>query len=272
MKRCILAGLVVVGALAAQAAAAIQADFDTLVLGAESHWNGDPGVSMPRGFEARYSTLFGTATFNTYYTVDVFSGWPFWGGWAYSNETDITTPGYGNQFSAITGGAHSGANYAVAYPDTWHGVTPTVTWPQAATLATAYVTNTTYAYLSMRDGDAYAKKFGGADGSDPDWFLLTITGQDDQGQATGAVDFYLADFRFADNSRDYILNTWTPVDLSGLGPVTSLEFTLSGSDLDIWDNLNTPAYFAMDTLVPEPTVIGLLAIGAGAVLLRRRRR
>ena len=27
-------------------------------------------------------------------------------------------------------------------------------------------------------GDQFAKKFGGADGSEPDWFLLTISGQD----------------------------------------------------------------------------------------------
>ncbi|HUU31289.1 MAG TPA: DUF4465 domain-containing protein [Phycisphaerae bacterium] len=271
MKRYILAGLVVVGALAAQAAAATQADFDTLVLGAESHWNGDPGVSMPRGFEARYSTLFGMATFNTYYTVDVFSGWPFWGGWAYSNETDTTTPGYGNQFSAITGGAHSGTNYAVAYPDTWYGVMPTVTLDAPMALGSVCLTNTTYAYLAMHDGDGIAKKFGGESGDDKDWFLLTITGKDAGGSVTGTAEFYLADFRFEDSAQDYIVDTWEKVDLASLGTVKSLEFALDSSDAGDW-GINTPTYFAMDTLVPEPTVIGLLAIGAGAVLLRRRRR
>ncbi|HUU92073.1 MAG TPA: DUF4465 domain-containing protein [Phycisphaerae bacterium] len=273
MMRGMLVGLVVSGCLAAEAAGGTQADFDALALAPESHWNGEPTVSMPAGFKAEYSTQFGPARFNTYYTVDVSSGWPFWAGWAYSNETDTTTGGYGNQFSAIPGGGQSGSTYGVAYYDTWTWppTIPTVTWPQAATLATAYVTNTTYAYLSMHDGDAYAKKFGGSTGSDPDWFLLTITGKN--GSAVqGTVEVYLADYRFADNSRDYILNTWTPVDLSGLGPVTSLEFTLSGSDLDLWGNLNTPAYFALDTLTPEPATLCLLAGGVGAVLLRRRSR
>jgi hypothetical protein len=36
----------------------------------------------------------------------------------------------------------------------------------------------TYAALSMRDGDGFAKQFGGASGDDPDYFLLTITGRD----------------------------------------------------------------------------------------------
>jgi hypothetical protein len=35
-----------------------------------------------------------------------------------------------------------------------------------------YVTNTTYAYNSMRDGDMFAKKFGGPTGNDPDWYKL----------------------------------------------------------------------------------------------------
>ena len=260
-----LMGLIVTCVLAAGASAGNVANFDDLLLGPDNYWNGsaDPAAG---GFTT------GAAFFNNSYVIDPFSGWAFWGGWSYSNMTDTTTPGYGNQYSAIAGTGQSGTNYGVAYVDTYTPTTPSLTLPHAMTLGLAYFTNTTYAYLSMRDGDAYAKKFGGADGSDPDWFLLTITGQDAPGHATGAVDFYLADFRSADNSQDYILNTWAPVDLSGLGPVTSLEFTLSGSDLDIWDNLNTPAYFAMDTLAPEPATLCLLAGGVGAVLLRRRSR
>ena len=87
-----------------------------------------------------------------------------------------------------------------------------------------YLTNTTYAYFSMLNGDAFAKQFGGASGDDPDWFLLSILAFDAGGAETGSLDFYLADFRSADNDLDYILDAWTYLDLSALGPVKSLRF------------------------------------------------
>ena len=242
------------------------ADFEDLALAPESYWNGSADSSAG-GFTS------GSAWFNNHYVIDAFSGWAFWGGWAYSNETDTTTGDYQNQYSAITGGGQSGTTYAVAYYDTYTPTIPTITLPTEMTLSQAYVTNTTYAYLTMRDGDpnGFSKKFGGETGDDEDWFLLTITGKDAGGGVTGTVEFYLADFRFADNSQDYLVDTWTPVALSSLGPVKSVECTLNSPDSSAW-GINTPTYFALDTLVPEPAVMGLLAIGAGAVLLRRRRR
>jgi hypothetical protein len=120
----------------------------------------------------------------------------------------------------------------------------------------------------MLNGDAFAKKFGGSGGDDQDWFLLTIRGKDVEESATGTIDFYLADYRFADNSQDYIVKTWDYVDLSSLGEVKSLEFSLSSSDVGEW-GMNTPAYFALDTIIPEPTTMTLLALGG--ILLRRRK-
>jgi hypothetical protein len=113
----------------------------------------------------------------------------------------------------------------------------------------------------MRNGDSFAKKFGGENGDDPDWFKLTITGQDVAGAVTGEVDFYLADFRFANNTQDYIVHDWTFVDLTSLGDhVKCLEFGLFSSDSGQY-GMNTPSYFAMDhlTLVPEPSMLILFA-------------
>jgi hypothetical protein len=148
------------------------------------------------------------------------------------------------------------------------------------------VTNTTYAYLSMQNGDAFAKKFGGPSGNDPDWFKLTIYGKDLANQILGTVEFYLADFRFVDNTLDYIVHRWATVDLTPISSARILEFSLDSSDVGRW-GMNTPAYFALDNIVfqtlgsgaevvPEPASLallasGLAAVGAGAWLRRRKR-
>jgi hypothetical protein len=73
---------------------------------------------------------------------------------------------------------------------------------------------------------------------------------------TGAVGFYLADYRSADNGNDYIVHKWEYVGLTSLGEVKSLEFTLSSSDIGDW-GMNTPASFAVDTILePSASVHG----------------
>jgi hypothetical protein len=99
----------------------------------------------------------------------------------------------------------------------------------------------------MKNGDAYAKKFGGETGNDPDFFKLLIETIDAYGQPVDTLDYYLADFRFDDNSKDYILNNWTWVDLSNLEVDNKLRFSLSSSDNAVW-GMNTPGYFCMDNL------------------------
>ena len=54
--------------------------------------------------------------------------------------------------------------------------------------------------------------------------------------------FFLADFRFDDDSEDYVVNKWEFVDLTDLGIVKRLEFELSSSDA------GTPLYFCLDNL------------------------
>jgi hypothetical protein len=124
----------------------------------------------------------------------------------------------------------------------------------------------------MLNGDGFSKQFGGASGDDPDWLRLDIIGMNGQ-SATGTVPFYLADYRFADNSQDYVVSDWTWVDLSALGPVTALMFDLSSTDMGPF-GMNTPAYFVMDDLtsVPTPAAGLLLASGLLAVAGLRRPR
>lgn len=226
--------------------ASVVADFDDLPLAPDSYWNGADG-----------SGSFGSGTalfFNNYNPT-----WGSWDGWAYTNRTDTATPGFLNQYSAFAGGGQSGsANYAVAYDASEAFATspprlvPNDGAPTA--LAGIWLTNTTYAALSMLHGDAFAKKFGGPTGNDPDWFKLAITGYDTNAGRRGTVDFYLADYRFNEHALDYIVDDWTWLDLSGLGEVAAVEFQLSSSDNSEF-GMNTPACFAMDSLGFGPDLL-----------------
>ncbi len=170
--------------------------------------------------------------------------WMSWDGWAVSNRTDTTTPGFLNESSAIAGsGTQGSATYALSYVI---GAS-TLRLENRGTVNGLYVTNNTYAYFSIKDGDAFAKKFGGITGNDPDFFLLTVKKYLGGQLSTDSVNFYLADYRFSDNAQDYIVQDWAWLDLSSLGSADSLRFSLSSSDVGAF-GMNTPAYFCVDNV------------------------
>ena len=93
-----------------------------------------------------------------------------------------------------------------------------------------------------------SKKFGGSEGTDPDYFLLKIKGIGSTGEEVGVVEFALADYRFEDSASDYIVDQWTRVDLSSLVGARKLQFGLESSDVGEF-GMNTPAYFALDQVI-----------------------
>jgi hypothetical protein len=221
------------------------ADFEDLALETGSYWNGSDGSG---GFAS------GSTRFNNYYD----SG--YWDGFAYSNRTDIVSMGMDGQYNVIAGCGQGGsANYAVGFIG-FYGTPPTMVLDEPTIVSGLYVTNNNYAYYSMLYGDAFAKKFG----SD-DWFLLTITGRDAWGNVTDTVPFYLANFL---DGKSEIVNDWQYVNLASLGVVKSVEFGLSSSDTAPW-GMNTPGYFVIDTVVPEPATFMLL--GIGALVIKKKR-
>ncbi|MAE60202.1 MAG: PEP-CTERM sorting domain-containing protein [Planctomycetaceae bacterium] len=261
LRTFIVIALVIITAPPARATTV--ADLEDLTLAPESFYN---GADLAGGFVSHGAHFGNTfdATFGSWY------------GFAYSNQTDNTTSGFLNQYSSFAGtDVSGGGNYAVGFDPTagFYGAAPLVTLPAGQIPIGAYLTNATYPAISMRDGDPFAKKFGGTTGDDPDWLLLTITGKRADDTVAGIVDFYLADFRSADNSLDYIVDQWTWVDLSSIGQATTLQFTLSSTDNGQF-GMNTPAYFTIDsvTSVPAPAAgvagPGLLTLAAA----RRRRR
>ncbi|MCB0685231.1 MAG: DUF4465 domain-containing protein [Saprospiraceae bacterium] len=171
-----------------------------------------------------------------------------WTGWALSTVRDSLTPGFQNQYATIAGGgAENSKVYAVGY-----AFDPIVIHlqDQSETLEGIYVSNATYPYLSMRDGDAFSKKFGGVSGSDPDFFRMTFRKYQDGLISEDSIDFYLADFRFENSAEDYIVDDWVYIDLSSFGQMDSLSISLSSSDVGVF-GMNTPAYFCVDRIVTE---------------------
>ena len=214
------------------------ATFEDLSLAVDTFWNGSDTLGK---FTTKNITLN-----NNYDTA-----WHSWDGFAYSTKTDTTTAGYGNQYSCIAGkGANNSATYGVSFEG--YSIKPTMVGSATngfKNFKGIYINNSTYAYLSMKNGDAIAKKFGdttgGADGKD--WFKLTIKSYDFFGNYVTSIDFYLADYRFLNNSNDYIIKDWTYLDLTPLGYGATLKFELSSSDNGTW-GMNTPAYFCVDNI------------------------
>jgi len=254
------------GALAPLTAAVI--DFSDLSLASDSFYNGGPATNT-NGWTS------GGARFGNNYNSS-YGG--YWNGFAYSNVNNTTTSGLANQYAAVTGtGLGGSGTYAIAYS----GTDAFINLPSGTLAQSVYLTNSTYAALSMLNGDQFAKQFGGNGLAvdDPDFFDVIITGYSalgGTGSTTGTVTFRLADYTFANNSQDYIVNNWQLVDLTPVGAATSLRFSFASSDVSFgW--VNTPTYVALDNLsttaIPEPASATLAAACAalGLAGLRRRR-
>ncbi|PJB14314.1 MAG: hypothetical protein CO118_09230 [Flavobacteriales bacterium CG_4_9_14_3_um_filter_32_8] len=236
--------------LSTQNSNAQTASFENLTLPAESYWDGSD-LSGTHNNGTFYSE-FVTGDFTFPNVFDTTFGMPgYWlEGFAYSNKTDSVTSGFGNLYSARAGsGANGTTNYAVSTNNSYLKINNTGGY----NFLQIGITNSAYAYYSMKDGDAFAKKFGGASGNDPDWFKVTIKAYSN-GNYQDSTDFFLADFRFGNNAQDYILKDWGYAGITTSNPIDSVYFELSSSDNGTW-GMNTPAFFALDEL--ELNTVGI---------------
>jgi len=228
MRKTLLLSLALV--MAAFAMAQEPATFEDVPLGSGGIWQPPVGENeMPSG-----GWLFTNNTQNGY-----------WGGFTASNRTNLNQTGLDAQYTAVTGCGYDGSTqYAVAYT---MGVQTDVyaTDGQLHTVTGCYVTNNLWTYQDILQGGYGEQPYGGPTGNDPDWFKVTATGKNASGQTVGTLDLYLADFRFVNNEEDYVLNTWEWFDLSPLGNVATISFSLSSSRGSGY-NMITPAYFCMD--------------------------
>ena len=217
------------------------ATFEDIEIGAEGHMS----VSTEEDDER---TEFVSGDFE--FATGCMHDWASWWFFGYANSTATKYESLDDQWNNIVGGGYdSSANYGVAYVSSYYGPcnVTVLNHEEGIVVPGFYITNSAYAYTSMMGGDAYAKKFG-----KDDWFKLTITGYDAEGNETGTKDYYLADLR--DEAKAYIINDWRYVDLSGLGKVCKLGFALSSTDNGDW-GMNTPAYFCFDNFGAEGTEV-----------------
>ena len=220
---------------------AVTATFENLYLDSESFWAGPDTkgtlVAGMYGNDLNGSFLSGSYQFSNSYNTSYGS----WSGFAYSNRTatdfNTITP---DQYNSVVGhGYDNSGNFAVAFSS---GEIKVLNSPLTGdSIRGLYITNSAYAantILYAQDKD-YAHKFGKGD-----WMKVTFTGYHADG-TEAKVDYYLADYRSAKEADHYCLDTWQWVDLRPLGEVTSISFSLDGSDSGQW-GLNTPAYFCLD--------------------------
>lgn len=207
----------------------------------------------------------------------------FNGGMALSNWHNMTEATYENQLSVYNPTSPSGGNFVVTFGNS------SVTDPTKATLAdydgcgriyitnsqgygvsvlgdktpvsgtakyaffnSVKVANTTYAYLTMKDGNAYAA---GVNAENKGWFKVQFIAFDSNNptaKPVGCVEAYLANFDESLESEagftGEIKDSWVEVDLTSLPETSILVVNFAGSDCSDY-GLNTPCYCALDDFV-----------------------
>ncbi|MGM9804000.1 MAG: DUF4465 domain-containing protein [Muribaculaceae bacterium] len=214
-----------------------------------------------------------TETFNADKTViesqsfvfkhNAYTAWSSWWGFTVSNSTnnEPRTDYYTYQYSNMAKGGillnedgtvkrdengvievSADMPYLVAYYSSYEGDKSTVLVfadGLAHEVVGVYVNLNSYAYYDVINGDGYARALN----QDNDKFTLTIHGvKDDKSEAE--VEVTLASY----NNGDLTINRgWKYVDLTSLGAVNEMYFTMDSSDSGTY-GMNTPSYFCLDKL------------------------
>lgn len=214
----------------------LMADFENLFVPEQGYEN---GANLDGSFVS------GSFEFANFYS-DEYGG--FWAWCAYANRTSTAFDGIEDQCNNVVGGGVNGsANYLVAYVSDWYGPCRITLKnnDEPAVIPGCYITNSTWVENAILNGDGISDNGMDKGFGEGDYLLLTIKG--DNGNT---LDYYLADYRSADASEHHYTNTWEWIDLSSLGAVKTLSFSMSGSKTGAW-GLNTPTYFCIDDLGAE---------------------
>lgn len=191
-------------------------------------------VNLTDGVHSREAFSCGGLKFSNKYDTTYQS----WEGFAVSSKIDNKTADYTNIYSPITGKAYSGKKFGVVY----QGIElPTIETEQGEIEFTSMrITNGTYSYYTILNGNDFCKKF-----ENGDWFKVQINGWDSEGNNVGKTEVFLADYR---NGKTYILNDWYLVNLEEFEDCQKITFEFASSDTGDF-GINTPAFLMVDDIV-----------------------
>lgn len=211
---------------------------------------------------------------------DVGGGMSYWDGFTYCTSGDTTDYGeFGSsdawvaqQWGCMAGGGiktgingnvvkdengkvevEKGIPYLVAYWGYWiemmDGGAPCLqinfTDNKAYKPVGIYINNHPWPYYGNIHGDGFASPFV----EEGQYFKLTVHGVNEHGEDIGVtVDHMLAEFKDGELRQS---PDWEWIDLSGLGIVNGIYFTMATSDADPIYGPNTAVYFCLDKLQVE---------------------
>ena len=179
-------------------------------------------------------------TIDQFVLTHSFASWGMGEGFTYTSCTNDTLAGSSNLSAITKAGVKTNAYFTAYTGGLGYGVAAEISFKDSAAYNAkeCYVTNCVSAYLAIKDQNpgpmGAVKKW-----TAQDKFTLTIKGFNGENE-TGTIEFLLAD------GLD-IVNTWQQVDLTKLGKVTKIQFSLSSTDVGQW-GINTPLYFCLDQL------------------------
>jgi hypothetical protein len=198
--------------------------FEDVTLGTSGYWNG--------------SDLSGSFTSGITTYQNSYNGYS-WSGFACSNQTNMDSVGYMNQYSVYdTSGVNGSEKFALIYSFD----SAKCSFAEPVSIKKLMVNNSTYVYQAVKNGlDGYKNQTQMGTG---DYFFVTVTGFDENGLKTSSLDIPLAEFR---NGQSYVCSQWTPINLTSLGKVKSLTFHFTTSDVGEYGS-NTPFYCCIDNI------------------------
>jgi len=144
--------------------------------------------------------------------------------------------GDAQNYMSSKGGAFAGSNFVVWY--TSYIGADRVHLNEAAVIPGFYICNTPWVIDAVENGDGMSGPFEAGD-----YLTVIINGYLDGNAVNNQIEFKLVDGTTP-------VTEWTYIDLSELGEVDEISFTMDGTKKNDY-GLTTPTYFAMDNFGAE---------------------